>query len=165
MLIILSGPPGAGKSTIADLLSKKFPKSAQFSTDTIRHFIKGGYIAPWEPGAETAKQLILADDISKEIVKKYISTGYVTILDGIFFDEDIKEYKKIFDTVKGFILLPSLEVLKERDNNRPEFRRVPHRIEPSYEKFVSEQHNLFTVLDTSDQKPQETANHIFSLIP
>lgn len=48
MVIIISGPPAAGKSSVAKALAKKFSKSAYISTDQIRDMIIGGNIAPWE---------------------------------------------------------------------------------------------------------------------
>lgn len=162
MLIILSGPPGAGKSTVAEILAKKFPRSVQFSNDTIRHFIKNGYVAPWESSEESKIQLKLADDISKVVVEKYIDSGYTVVLDGVFFDEDVNEYQKLFHDIHSFILLPPIEILKERDDTREKDRRVPHRVEPSHINFSSKEHKLLQVLDNSNQTPEETADLIFS---
>lgn len=160
-LIILSGPPGAGKSTVAEALAKKFPHSAQFSTDTIRQFIKGGNIAPWEKGEAASKQMKLGDNIVQDIIKRYIDNNYFVILDGIYGDEDMQKYQSLFEEVHGFILLPSLEVLKERDSNREESKRVPHRVEPLLQEFSSKEHKLFELIDNSNQTAPETVNYIW----
>src|SRR5687767_6824928 len=123
MLIVISGPPGAGKSTVAKNLAEKFPKSVQFSVDTIRQFIKGGNIPPWETGEEAEKQLKLSDEIVVDIVKRYVDNNYVVILDGVYFDRDIARYRNSFADVYGFLLLPSLETLRDRDNAREEGQR------------------------------------------
>ncbi|MEK7499550.1 MAG: AAA family ATPase [Patescibacteria group bacterium] len=161
MVIILSGPPGSGKSTVGEALALKFPQSASFSTDTIRQFIKGGNIAPWEVGEKAEKQMKLGDDIVQDIMKRYINSEYIVILDGIYGDEDIEKYKNLFGEVRGFLLLPSLDVLKERDSSREESKRVPHRIEPLHEHFSSKQHQLFETIDNSNQTVAETVDSIW----
>lgn len=46
-LIVVTGPPGAGKSTVAEVLSKRFERSALVAGDDFFAFIDSGYIAPW----------------------------------------------------------------------------------------------------------------------
>lgn len=162
MLIILSGPPGAGKSTVAEALALKFPQSASFSTDVIRQFIKGGNKAPWETSEAAVKQMKLGDDIVRDIIKRYIDNDYAVILDGIYGDEDVQKCQALFGDVYGFMLLPSLEVLKERDKNRDEEKRMPHRVEPLYQDFNSKEHQLFVTIDNSQQTVAETAEYIWS---
>lgn len=40
---IISGPPGAGKSTTADLLAKSLSKSFHLNCDDIYNMVQGGY--------------------------------------------------------------------------------------------------------------------------
>lgn len=164
MLIVLSGPPGAGKSTVAGGLALRFPQSAQFSTDIIRQFVKGGNIAPWETGEEATKQMLLGDKIVEDIIKRYTDSEYVVILEGVYSDEHIQKYKGLFGEVYGFILLPSLEVLKQRDANREESKRVPDRIEPLYNAYNSQENTLFEIIDNSNQPAEETATYIYQRV-
>ena len=149
------------KTTDEDRLAAKFPQSASFSTDIIRQFIKGGNIAPWETGELATAQMKLSDDIVQDIIKRYTDKEYVVILDGIYGDGDIQKYQTLFGKVRGFILLPLLEILKERDSNREEEKRVPHRVEPLYNDFSSKEHELFEVIDNSRQTVTETVEYIY----
>ena len=116
MVIILSGPPGSGKSTVGEALALKFPQSASFSTDTIRQFIKGGNIAPWEVGEKAEKQMKLGDDIVQDIMKRYINSEYIVILDGIYGDEEIYVTLNPNADLSSKATIAALEIDKIIDN-------------------------------------------------
>jgi energy-coupling factor transporter ATP-binding protein EcfA2 len=48
-LIVVTGPPGAGKTTVTRALSGLFKPSALVAGDQFFAFIDQGYIAPWTP--------------------------------------------------------------------------------------------------------------------
>jgi len=163
MLVILTGTPAAGKSTVGDALARRFPKSAYFSVDTIRHFIKGGYLHPTED-TEEERQVLLATEIAKGIVQKYIDAGFVVVIDDVVGDRDIQRYKDAFQDVHAFLLLPSLDVLKQRDNLRPSESRMGGRIDELYPYFAHSDHPLMEVLDTSNQTVLETVDDVFGRV-
>jgi cytidylate kinase len=47
--IVVTGPPGAGKSTVAELLSEQFERSALVAGDAFFGFLRRGSTAPWSP--------------------------------------------------------------------------------------------------------------------
>ena len=48
-LLIITGPPGAGKSTVAQIVAGRFEPSALVQGDTFFGFVARGYIDPWLP--------------------------------------------------------------------------------------------------------------------
>ena len=46
-LIVVAGPPGAGKSTVARILADGFERSALVVGDDFFAFVRQGYIDPW----------------------------------------------------------------------------------------------------------------------
>ncbi len=50
-LLVVTGPPGAGKSSVTRLLAEGFPRSALVTGDDFSRFVVGGWTAPWLPGA------------------------------------------------------------------------------------------------------------------
>lgn len=161
MLIILSGPPGAGKSTVAKLLANKFPKSVHFSMDTVRQFIVGGNRAPWDTSKEAKKQHKLSDEIAEQIISKYLQNKYVVILDGIYNDKDFLKYKKKFENVRGFILLPDISINLQRDKLRPKEQQVPQRVKVLHKYFSGTSFKNYTLIDSTNYSPQKTTALIY----
>jgi adenylate kinase family enzyme len=82
-ILILTGPPGAGKSTIGDILARGSTQpSAHLHTDDFYdRYIKSGYILPWLP--ESQKQNETVTNAIAAAACAYAAGGYFTIIDGI----------------------------------------------------------------------------------
>ena len=159
MLIVLSGPPGAGKTSVGEELAKRFPRSVFFSLDTIRHFVKSGYAEPWRD--EAADQLRLSESIAAEMIRRQTEAGYVVIIDGIFFDDQLKKLRREFHDVHGFVLLPGLETVIRRDRQRPADQREPERSQILHRDFSRATFTHFRVLDSTGQSLAETVDAIY----
>lgn len=57
-LLVITGPPGAGKSTAAAIIAERFNKSAVVSSDSFYGFLANGGIDPWLPAAQEQNELI-----------------------------------------------------------------------------------------------------------
>jgi predicted kinase len=79
--LILTGPPGVGKTTVAGILAHRRERAVHLETDRFFHFIRSGFVAPWEP--ESAAQNELAMGIAAEAAASYAAAGYWTVLEGI----------------------------------------------------------------------------------
>ncbi len=159
MLIVLTGPPGAGKTSVGEEIAKRFPCSVFFSLDTIRHFVKSGYLDPWRDAA--ADQLQLSESIAAEMIRRYTETGYVVIVDGIFFDDQLQKLKREFDDVHGFVLLPSLETAIRRDRTRPAAHQEPERSHILHRDYSGATFSDFKVLDSTEQTLRETVDAVY----
>lgn len=162
MIIIISGPPGAGKSSVSKALASKFPKSAYISVDKMRHMIIGGNIAPWEDTNGEQYKLIEKNFLS--LTRNFLEEGFVVIIDDVIGDEQVKKYQEMFEDVYGFLLLPSIETLKKRDLERDPSGEMQERINVLYPEFANTKHDILKVIDSTNHTLEQTVEEIFKSI-
>jgi dephospho-CoA kinase len=59
MLLILTGPPGAGKTTVGVLIAAESPLSACIQSDWFWTTIVNGHIPPWESEADAQNRAVI----------------------------------------------------------------------------------------------------------
>jgi tRNA uridine 5-carbamoylmethylation protein Kti12 len=80
-VLILTGPPGAGKTTAAGILAGRAERAVHVESDRFFDFIRSGYIEPWR--RESAEQNEVVMRIVAGASAAYATAGYFTIVDGI----------------------------------------------------------------------------------
>ena len=80
-VLILSGPPGVGKTTVAGLLACRSETAVHLEADRFFFFIRNGFIEPWDPASHEQNQVVMR--IAAESAASYAAAGYATTLEGI----------------------------------------------------------------------------------
>ncbi|MET3808142.1 adenylate kinase family enzyme [Nakamurella sp. UYEF19] len=78
-LIVVTGPPGAGKTTVSQILSGLFDLSAHIAGDEFFGFIDQGYLAPWTNIAHRQNEIV----IEAAAAGRLAAGGYTVIYDGV----------------------------------------------------------------------------------
>jgi adenylate kinase family enzyme len=80
-LIVVSGPPGAGKSTVARLVAGAYPASVLLPGDAFFSFVSAGWVAPWLPEAHRQNEVVLG--AAAAAAGRFVSGGYTVVHDGV----------------------------------------------------------------------------------
>ncbi len=64
-MLIVTGPPGAGKTATARLVASRWDRSAHIESDHFFRFIESGYIEPWKP--ESHEHMTLPTWVSSSV--------------------------------------------------------------------------------------------------
>src|SRR3954452_8328575 len=112
-LLIITGPPGAGKSTVARLVADRFEPSALVQGDVFFGFVARGYIDPWL--AESHEQNTVVTEATARATSVYARGGFTTIFDGMVgpcflptFLQYADQYADL-DAVHYAVLMPTVE--------------------------------------------------------
>jgi adenylate kinase family enzyme len=161
-IIILTGPPGAGKTTIGKILAEKVKNSAVVSTDTLRYFLKNGKADKGDKDWE--RQLSLGAENACILAKNFFKNGFNVFLDDVICDKErMKIYHKKLGKLKPayVLLLPSKEITAKRDLERGEWamkERAMH-LHDRFSEFIKKEKRFF-IIDSSKHTAEDTAEEI-----
>jgi predicted kinase len=80
-VLILTGPPGVGKTTTAAILAERSARAVHIESDAFFRFIRSGHVEPWKP--ESGEQNRVVMGVVAAAAAGYAAAGYTTIVDGI----------------------------------------------------------------------------------
>jgi len=113
-LIIVTGPPGAGKSTLARALAEQFDPSVLVEGDAFFGFLARGAIEPWLP--ESNEQNTVVTRAAAKATAEFARGGFTTVYDGVmgawFVDEFLAAGN--IEQADYLVLLPPVERCVER---------------------------------------------------
>jgi cytidylate kinase len=119
-LLGVTGPPGAGKSTVAALIADGLPRSVLIEGDAFFAFVRQGAIEPWLPASHAQNEIIVD---AAAVATGRFARDYPTVYDGVigpwFVDSFLAGTG--LDALDYAILLPDVKVCVERV-----FTRVDH---------------------------------------
>src|SRR5437868_11856955 len=113
-LLVVTGPPGAGKSSVARVLAGAARRSVLIEGDAFFGFLASGAIDPWLPASNDQNTVVTKAAASAAGV--FATGGYTTVYDGVVGPWFLPTFGAAtgLDRFDYVILLPSLDVCLER---------------------------------------------------
>jgi chloramphenicol 3-O-phosphotransferase len=164
-LVILSGPPNAGKSATAEALCQRYDRMLHIEVRVLRDFLRMGRLRPWDETPDGRRQARLLIGAACDMARRFLAAGYGVVIDDIVTGDELPAYREeladVAVPVHFVVLRPALSVLLEREAARPtEWHRAGH-LERVYERFASWEG--VAVIDPDALAPDLVADRVMSL--
>ncbi len=169
-LVVITGIQAAGKSTVAQALAQRLPRSVHLRGDLFRRMIVNGRVdmGPVDPGPEAIRQLHLRYQLAVDVADRYAAAGFSVVMQDIILGADLARVVDRIQTrpVAVVVLAPRADVVRDRDAER---RRRLGKV--AYEPGDQDVADLDMVLrtrtprmglwiDTSDLSVEQTTDQI-----
>ncbi len=163
-IIAITGPSGAGKTTVAEKLAKQYEKCVHIDVDLVKHFIVTGFI--YGPKSAGAAQWKLLGTNVGQLAKNFAMQGYLVIVNGYMEKSSRTEIDKFIEFSNKILLLPSVEENIKRDKGRTKEVRMGSKAVKTGQKYFRENgfYSDFKIFDTSDDSIEKTIQKIKSYI-
>jgi energy-coupling factor transporter ATP-binding protein EcfA2 len=107
--VVITGPPGAGKSTVARVMAAVADRSVLVEGDAFFAFLGNGRIDPWLADSNAQNTIVI--EAAAAAAGRFALGGYATVYDGVvgpwFLDTFAKATR--LESLEYVILLPSVE--------------------------------------------------------
>lgn len=155
-ILILTGSPGAGKSTAArSLVAASLGPAVHLHSDDFWHYIRKGAIAPWLPEAQRQNEVVMA--VLAQAAEAYAEGGYFVALDGIVGPWLLHAFLSLKQPLHYIVLRPPLAAALERCRVRGgDTLTDPGPIRALHARFSSLERLENHVIETAGHTPEET---------
>jgi len=139
-IILVTGPAGAGKSSVAEALCERFDRMVHIEVDALRHMVRAGYRHPWLEDAQAAEQRVLAVRNAMAMARECVAMRYAVVIDDVVYGPVVDMYRMAMEglgaPLQFVTLLPSLDVTVARDADRS--ASIPDRARALHAEFARE---------------------------
>ncbi|MEV0950369.1 AAA family ATPase [Promicromonospora sp. NPDC050249] len=167
--LLITGTPGAGKTTVSQLVAERLPRAARVDGDVFGIMLVSGRAnmldaaGRWSPGPDGQHQLRLRMINLCSVADNFAEAGFTPVADSVV--ETREELRFIAGRLRArplmlVVLCPPLEVARHRNATRAVETRVDYDFAPLARNQRRELGDLGWWLDSGEQTAEETADLI-----
>jgi cytidylate kinase len=163
-VIVITGAMATGKSTVADLLAIRLPKSVHIHGDMFRRMVVSGRaeMTP-NPSPDAIAQLNLRYDLAAMAADRCAEDGFDAIVQDVILGKDLADFVKRIASPERYlvVLSPRVSALEWREEQR--LRAVVHLSAGALDEVLRrETAQIGYWLDCSAQTTEETVEDILT---
>ena len=164
-MVLITGISAAGKSTVADLLARRFERGVHVKGDVFRRMVVAGrHEMTAAPSEEAWRQLLLRYRLGAATADAYHSEGFAVVVQDVIIGPVLAEYVASIQArpLVVIVQVPRLDVVAEREARRSKTGYGPGMagISELDRALRCDTPRLGMWLDTSDQEPAQTVEVI-----
>lgn len=153
-IAIITGPPGAGKTTVASHLAGSSRLGVHLAGDQVFHWVVAGYVPPWMPGTSRQNGTVISAIAAAAV--QFADGGYDVFVDGIIGPWFLPQWLQTAGRERPthfFVLRPSRQIAVMRATCRGGSGDLvdPHPVAAMFDVFEDLGSFEAHVLDSSGQ--------------
>lgn len=165
VVVLITGISASGKSTVGDLLARRFARGVHVRGDVFRRMVVSGREdMSARPSAEARRQLSLRYDLGAATADAYHAAGFSVVVQDVVLGSVLGDYVAAITArpLVVVVLAPTAEAVAQREAGRPKvaYRPGGHDIDDLDAGLREETPRLGLWIDTSDQTPDQTVDDI-----
>jgi chloramphenicol 3-O-phosphotransferase len=164
-IILITGIQAAGKSTVAQLLAERLPRSVHVRGDLFRRMVINGRadMTP-NPSEEAQRQLRLRHRLTATTCDDYFREGFTVVAQDVILDEHLTEMVRQIRQrpLLVVVLAPSAEAVAARESARGKNAYDEWTIDLLDRGLREHTPRMGLWLDTSHHTPEQTVDEIMN---
>lgn len=164
-VVLITGIQAAGKSTVAQLLAERLPRSVHVRGDVFRRMVVSGRaeMTP-QPSTEARRQLRLRHQLTAAVSDAYFQAGFTVIAQDVILGEHLTEITQMITSrpLLVVVLAPQPRAVAAREAARSKNAYGTWDIAGLDALLRTQTPRIGLWLDTSAHSPVQTAEEILS---
>ncbi len=164
-VVLITGIPAAGKSTVADLLARRFPRGVHVRGDVFRRMVVAGREETTADASDEARrQLQLRYRLGAATADAYHRAGFAVVVQDVVLGPALEDYVAEVEArpLVVVVLAPRPDVVAAREASRGKIAYRPEMdgIGALHAVLLEQTPRIGLWLDSSDQRAEDSVDDI-----